>query len=114
MKKLVLTVALAVFTSGVSIYASESNNNQSNEIIKVVTNDEFKEIAVADLPESVTKAIAKDFETATVTKAYVNASMQYKIAIKVDEKESVVYADKDGKWLKEEDITTKKEAKLNK
>ncbi|MBU3010384.1 hypothetical protein KO506_03150 [Polaribacter vadi] len=113
MKKLVLTVTLAVLTSGVSIYALESNNNNNpNEIIKTVVNNEFKEIAIADLPAAVSEAITKDFESATVTKVYVNASEQYKIEIKVDEKETVVYADKEGSWLKEEDIITEKGSKL--
>lgn len=113
MKKLVLTVTLAVLTSGVSVYALESNNNNnSNEIIMTVVNDEFKEIAIKDLPAAVSEAISKDFSSGTVIKAYVNASEQYKIEIKVDEKETVVYADKKGNWLKEKDIITEKGSKI--
>lgn len=113
MRKLVLTVTLAVLTSGVSVYALERNNsNNSNEMIRVVIDNEFKEIALKDLPTTVAEAITKDFAYATVTKAYVNESEQYKIAITTDEGESFIYADKEGKWLKEEDIITEKESKL--
>ncbi|MBU3010385.1 hypothetical protein KO506_03155 [Polaribacter vadi] len=109
MKKLVLTVTLAVLTSGVSVYALESNNyNNPSEIIKTVVNDEFKEIAIADLPVAVSEAITKDFASATVTKAFVNESEQYKIEITMDGAESVVYSDKEGSWLEEKEIMTKK------
>ncbi|PQJ71776.1 hypothetical protein [Polaribacter butkevichii] len=107
MRKLILTVAVAVLTGGVSIsaFANDNINNNSNSIVTVVMNDGFKEITVKELPEAVVTAILKDFKTATVTKVYVNGSEQYKIELTVDEAESVVYADKEGKWLKEEEVS---------
>ncbi|AUC86095.1 hypothetical protein CW731_12740 [Polaribacter sp. ALD11] len=110
MRKLILTVVVAALTSGASISAANISNNNSNsdEIITVVVNDSFKEIAVKELPKAVSEAILKDFKTATVAKAYVNGSAQYKIELTVDATKTVVYADKEGKWLKEEDIITEK------
>ncbi|WP_158839106.1 hypothetical protein [Polaribacter sp. L3A8] len=109
MKKLVLTVAIAILTGGVSVsaFANENNiiNNNSNQIITVVLNDGFKEITVKQLPDAVVNAILKDFKTSTITKVYVNGSEQYKIELTVDDAESVVYADKEGKWLKEEEVS---------
>ena len=104
MRKLILTVAVTILTGGVSMSAFANENNNSNPIITVVTNDGFKEITVKELPEAVSNAILKDFKTATIAKVYVNGSEQYKIELTVDETESVVYSDKEGKWLKEEEV----------
>ncbi|OAD45856.1 hypothetical protein [Polaribacter atrinae] len=110
MRKLILTVTVALLTSGVSVFAANNlTNNNVDEIVVVVTNDDFKEVSIKELPEAVTKAIQKDFSTATVLKAYVNASEQYKIEITADGAEGVVYIDKDGNWLKGTDIITAKE-----
>ena len=108
MRKLILTVAVTILTGGVSIsaFANENNtiNNNADQIVTVVLNDDFKEITVKELPEAVTTAILKDFKTAIVGKVYVNESEQYKIELIVDDAKSIVYADKEGTWLKEEDV----------
>ena len=108
MRKLILTVAVTILTGGVSIsaFANENNtiNNNADQIVTVVLNDDFKEITVKELPEAVTTAILKDFKTAIVGKVYVNESEQYKIELIVDDAKSIVYADKEGNWLKEEDV----------
>ncbi|WP_158839104.1 hypothetical protein [Polaribacter sp. L3A8] len=109
MRKLILTVAVAILTGGVSVsaFANENNNSNNNSdlITTVVMNDEFKEITIKELPQAVVSAILKDFKTAKVAKVYVNGSEQYKIELIVDGAESVVYADKEGKWLKEEEVS---------
>ncbi|WP_166387975.1 hypothetical protein [Polaribacter sp. 11A2H] len=105
MKKLIFTVAVAILSSGVSISAANiNNNNHSDEVIVMTINEEFKEVALEDLPEGVSNAILKDYATAIIGKAYVNGSEQYKIELTIDETESVVYADKEGNWLKEGDV----------
>jgi len=107
MRKLILTVTVAILTSGVSVFAANNiTNNNSDEIIVVVANDDFKEITKEELPEAVTNAVAKDFSTATIAKAYVNGSEQYKIQLTIDETEGLVYLDKEGTWLKDTDIVT--------
>ena len=109
MKKLILTVAVAILSSGISISAANINNNiNSGEVIVMTINEDFKEVALEDLPEAVSNAILKDYATAIIGKAYVNASEQYKIELTIDETETVVYADKEGNWLKEEDVLAKK------
>ncbi|AUC86096.1 hypothetical protein CW731_12745 [Polaribacter sp. ALD11] len=110
MRKLILTVAVAALTSGASISAANISNNNSNsdEIITVVMNDNFKEITVKELPKAVSEAILKDYAKATIAKVYVNGSEQYKIELTVDKTKSIVYADKEGKWLKEEEVNTEK------
>jgi hypothetical protein len=108
MKKLILTLTVAILTSGVSISAANINNNNSDEVVVTVLDDGFKEITVKELPEAVATAFLKDYASAGIIKVYVNGSEQYKIEISVDEAKSIIYADKEGTWLKEEDITVAK------
>ena len=103
MKKLILTVA--ILASGVSIFALSNNISPVDEVINVVMNDKFKEIAVDKLPAAVTDAVTKDFASAMISKAYVNESEQYKLELTIDGSTSAVYADKDGNWLEESTVT---------
>ena len=108
MRKLILTVTVALLTSGVSVFAANNINiNNADEIVVVVTNDDFKEISAKELPEAVSNAIMKNFPSATVNKLYVNGSEQYKIDLTIDETDAVVYADKDGNWIEESDVVVK-------
>ncbi|WP_100616235.1 hypothetical protein [Confluentibacter citreus] len=101
MKKLILTVA--ILAGGFSTFALP-NNNLPMESTSIVMNAEFNEVAVDQLPEAVTSAVKNDFATATIAKAYVNASEQYKLELTIDGSSSTVYADKDGNWLEESAI----------
>ncbi|MDN3664959.1 hypothetical protein ACFFU1_01865 [Algibacter miyuki] len=101
MKKLILAVAFVA--GGLSTYALEINPTQS-EITTISITEEFKEVALENVPAAVTAAVAKDFSTATLNKAYVNGSEQYKLEITIDGTDNVVYADKDGNWLKASDV----------
>ena len=107
MRKLVLTLTVAVLTSGATVFAANDiNTNNVDEIVVVVSNDDFKEISVKELPAAVSSAIVKDFGTATAIKAYVNGSEQYKFELTLNGEEKVVYADKEGNWLEEADVVT--------
>ncbi|WP_299665048.1 hypothetical protein [uncultured Polaribacter sp.] len=104
MKKLILTVA--ILASGFSTFAF-SDNVLPIEIINVSLIEEFKEIDIDKLPKAVTDAVKKDYSSATISKAYVNGSEQYKLELNIDEIISTVYIDKDGYWLKDTDIIEK-------
>lgn len=101
MKKLILTVA--ILAGGMSTFAMP-NTVLPLEAINIVVNDEFKEIAVDKLPAAVSSAVKNDFATATISKAYVNTSEQYKLELSLDGSTSTVYADKDGNWIEESAI----------
>ncbi|MGY5353420.1 hypothetical protein [Wenyingzhuangia sp. IMCC45467] len=98
MKKVILSIA--ILASGVSTYAM-SNFVTPATVISVVLNEEFTEVTLDKLPETVTNAVKKDFAMATIKKAYVNKSDQYKLELSVDGAMSTVYIDKEGKWLEE-------------
>jgi len=104
MKKLILTITVAFLTSGISISSFANNNNHLYEIV-VVKNDDFKEITLKEVPVAVKTAIVEDFISAFVTKVYVNESKQYKIELTIDdETKFVVFANKEGTWLKDKNV----------
>jgi hypothetical protein len=106
MKKLIL--AVAIVASGLSTFALTVNPIQS-EITTVSISEEFKEVTLENVPTAVTDALAKDLSTATLNKAYVNSSEQYKLEITMDGTDNVVYADKDGNWLQAKDVEATQE-----
>ncbi|WP_271423908.1 hypothetical protein [Aequorivita sinensis] len=64
---------------------------------------DFKEVKASELPEAVQKAVANDFDGATISKAYVNAKGDYKIELTTaDAKKATVYANAKGEWIKNE------------
>ncbi|NJB84111.1 hypothetical protein [Wenyingzhuangia aestuarii] len=101
MKKLILSVA--ILASGMSTFAM-TNNVSPETTINILMNEEFTEISVEELPATVTAAVQKDFAMATISKASVNASEQYKLELTVEGATNTVYVDKDGNWLEESAI----------
>ncbi|MGC1633634.1 MAG: hypothetical protein WA749_16110 [Gelidibacter sp.] len=100
MKKVILTAAIVL--GGLSTYAtSVFTINKTDEIV-VAVQDDYKEINTSALPKAVKDALAADFKTATLNKAYVNHKQEYKLEITVDGAASTVYADKDGNWIKKD------------
>lgn len=81
---------------------------QDTKTVKSLTVSEdavqdLKEVKVSELPEVVQDAVAKDFDGATISKAYVNAKGDYKIELATaDAKKSIVYANAKGEWIKNE------------
>lgn len=100
MKKVVLTVAIVL--GGLSTYATSAFPMNATPKIEIVAQEEFKEIEAEALPQAVKDALAEDFQTATLDKAYVNDKQEYKLNITVDGAASTVYADKDGNWIEKE------------
>ena len=100
MKKVVLTAAIIL--GGLTTFATSAFAiSQTDEIIMTVQ-DDYKEIKTDSIPQAVKDALAADFQTATLNKAYVNHKQEYKLEITVDGAASTVYADKDGNWIEKE------------
>lgn len=100
MKKVFLTVA--VLFGGLSTFATSNNVNAPAEEIVIGLQEEYKEIKIESVPQTVKDALAADFQTATLDKASVNNQEEYKLEITVDGAASIVYADKDGNWIEKE------------
>ena len=83
-----------------AIAQEETAELQADETTVVTATQDFEEISVSDLPEAVTAAVAKDYPTATVNKAYKNASEQYKLELSLEDGTSgTLYADAEGNWI---------------
>jgi len=123
MKKLILTAVFALGTL-TAINAQETEvptqeptteeatQNDAQLIAKVEVADQtFKQIKVAELPAPVAKAVATDFEGATVTKAYTNDKGEYKlvVATEVEGKkvDKTLYANSKGEWIKKAKLEAK-------
>ena len=100
MKKVILTAAIVL--GGLSTYATSAFPINKTDEIVVAVQDDYKEIKTTALPKAVKDALAADFKTATLDKAYVNHKQEYKLEITVDGAASTVYADKDGHWIKKD------------
>ncbi|WP_281754070.1 hypothetical protein [Neptunitalea chrysea] len=78
-----------------------------NPLVPVTTNEtvvviqDYKEIKVSELPKAVTDAFAKDFPDSTITKAYVNEEMKYKLSVTTPESTTTLYANEKGEWIEE-------------
>lgn len=98
MKKLVFATALSFI--GLTAFANlDSKVVNTDDAITVVAQD-FEEISVSDLPEAVTAAVAKDYPTAKVDKAYKNNQDQYKLELSLEDGTTgTVYADAEGNWI---------------
>lgn len=110
MKKIVLTFAAIGLFFATAAQAQEVEATAISETAIVtetaVQQDDFKKIEVSELPETITAAIATDFEGAITKEAYVKekeGKLIYKIKLDVNGVEKKVYADADGNWIKKED-----------
>ena len=100
MKKVVLTVAIVL--GGLSTYATSAFAMNTSDVKMINIQQEYKQIENDSLPQAVKDALAADFSTATLDKAYVNEAEEYKLEIIVDGTNSTLYADKEGNWIEKE------------
>ncbi|WP_394748430.1 hypothetical protein [Spongiimicrobium salis] len=97
MKKVIFTAALA-FGCLSTILASTPII--LSEIMEARVSQDFKEIKIEELPETITAALAKDYPGATIDKAYVNEEEKYKLEVTREDGTSIeLYADAEGNWI---------------
>ena len=104
MKKLIFVLALSM--GSLTAFAQEEATDVAAEAAKEATEavtasqDDFTEIAAEELPEAVTAAVAKNYPTASIDKAYVNESKQYKLEVSLEDGTAgTLYADENGNWI---------------
>lgn len=99
MKKIIVVVALAF--GSLTTFAQDAETSVEEVATEAAaTQDEFSEMAVAELPEAVTAAVAKNYPTATIDKAYVNEAQQFKLEVSLEDGTSgTLYADAEGNWI---------------
>lgn len=98
MKKLVFVLALSL--GSLTAFAQDMDEAQVDATEAVAAQDDFSEISASELPEAVTAAVAKNYPTATIDKAYVNEAQQYKLEVSLEDGTSgTLYADENGNWI---------------
>ena len=99
MKKLILVIVMAF--GSLTAFAQDSETAVEEVATEAVAaQDDFSEVAVAELPEAVTAAVAKNYPTATIDKAYMNEAQQFKLEVSLEDGTSgTLYADAEGNWI---------------
>lgn len=98
MKKLFFAAVLSLGSLTAFAQEGEDVAVQSTEV--AVAQDDFTAIETSALPEAVTNAVATNYPSATINKAYVNAKEQYKLEVSLEDGTAgTLYADKDGNWI---------------
>ncbi|MGB5553025.1 MAG: hypothetical protein WBM83_00100 [Flavobacteriaceae bacterium] len=99
MKKVFLVAALSLGT--MTAFAQEEEVAVEAVATEVVeAQDGFAEVAIEEVPEAITVALETAFPGATISKAYVNESAQYKLEVaKEDGETAELYADAEGNWI---------------
>lgn len=95
MKKVVIAGALILGGFSLITATTPPVKNIKLEIVQ----DNFKEIAVSDLPIAVTDAVSADFSEATIAKAYVNDAKEYKLILSIDGDFKTIYVNESGEWI---------------
>ncbi|WP_149274526.1 hypothetical protein [Pareuzebyella sediminis] len=101
MKKIFVTAvfALGSLTAFAQEEATSTVEENASEAIEA-QQDGFAEVSAEELPEAVTAAVAKNYPTASIDKAYVNEDKQYKLEVSLEDGTSgTLYADENGNWI---------------
>ncbi|WP_246997923.1 hypothetical protein [Arenibacter sp. F26102] len=97
MKNLVFATALAMGSLS-PVLASPPIFHDG--IMEVIMAQDFTEIELDKLPDSITKALEKDHAGAVINKAYMNDEDEYKLEVTFsDGTNSELYVDAEGNWI---------------
>ena len=83
--------------------AAITKDESGVEVLATDIAQDYREVKASEVPKTVQDAVAKDYNGATISKAYVNAQGDYKIELATaDAKRATVYANAKGEWVKNE------------
>lgn len=106
MKKIIYTAVIALgaigFTNAQATTPVAANTEASVEVkAESLLQEKYVEIKATDLTQEVQTALSKDFEGATLNKAYINSKNEYKLTLTTaEDTEATVYATAEGEWIK--------------
>ena len=105
MKKVLVAVALVMGLGSSVAFAQEVENSTAVETQAQAPQDEFTKIDAQKLPDAVMKAVAKNYEGATIKEAYVaekESGKVYKVILTTkDSQEVTVLMNEKGEEVKE-------------
>ena len=80
--------------------AAKSAAEEAVAAVGEAPQDGYTEVAIEELPASISEAMATDYPTATISMAYVNEAAQYKLEIaNEDGTTAELFADAEGNWI---------------
>jgi len=80
--------------------ADETARSAEESIEAVAGQDDFSEVPAEELPEPVTDAVSKNYPSASIDKAYLNRSNQYKLEVSLEDgTDGTLYADESDNWI---------------
>jgi methionine-rich copper-binding protein CopC len=104
MKRVMLAAVMALGT--MTAFAQEEVTEEATANLEEVAaeaveaQDGFNEVALEELPETITQALEAAHPGASVAKAYMNEQSQYKLEVTKEDGEQVeLYADAEGNWI---------------
>ena len=102
MKKVMILSAAALMISLAMPQFAEAANVQNENAIMQVKEVQYQEITVADIPEAVSAAIAKDYAGYTTDKAFMGEDGTFKVAVSKGDVKEVLFFDAKGGLIKAE------------
>ncbi|WP_086475823.1 hypothetical protein [Arenibacter amylolyticus] len=98
MKKILFVAALSL--GSLTAFAQEGEATEEATVKVSIVQDDFSAIETSELPEAVSNAVATNYPTATIEKAYVSKKEQYKLELALEDGTAATFfADKDGNWI---------------
>jgi len=68
-----------------------------------LSTQDYVEVVVSELPQPVLDAVSKDFEEATISKAWKNAKGEYKLEVATADKQTLtLHSNGKGEWIKKQ------------
>lgn len=108
MKKVMILSAAALMLSLAMPQFAEATKVQNKSTVIQVKETQYREITVADLPEAVSKSIAKDFAGHAIDKVFLGDDGTFKVVVSKGEIKDVLFFDNKGLLLKTEKPAPKK------
>ena len=100
MKKLLFAAVLSL--GSLTAFAQDAEATDQVAATEAVAQEEYTAIETSEVPQAVTDALAKNYPTATLDKAFKNEEEHYKLEVSLEDGTSgTLFADKEGNWIEE-------------
>ena len=107
MKKLVLVTAMVLgtlTTTNAQSSLAGTSTEEAPTTLTQVSQDDYREVKISELPQAVKDAVAKDLEEAVVSKAFANEKGEFKLVVTAanGKEAKTLHINSKGEWIKKE------------
>ena len=101
MKKLIIASLFTLACIGTTFGQTEVSKEDLPKT--TLSTQDYVEVVVSKLPQPVLDAVSKDFEDATISKAWKNAKGEYKLEVATADKQTLtLHSTGKGEWIKKQ------------